>query len=96
MCNNNDNNNYNNINKFDHTNQWYMHNPEYILKNEMHKLLWDFEIQTDHLISARRPHLMIVRNNNNNKKKKKKNLVNWGLCHSGLPQNKTEREWKKI
>ena len=23
----------------------------------MHKLLWDFEIQTDYLISARRPHL---------------------------------------
>ena len=36
--------------KFDHTNKWYMHNPESILENEMHKLLWDFEI---HLISAR-------------------------------------------
>ena len=25
-----------------------------------HKLLWDFEIQTDHLISARRPDLIII------------------------------------
>ena len=30
------------------------------MKNEMHKLLWDFEIQTDHLISAWRPDLKII------------------------------------
>ena len=29
-----------------------MHNPEYVLENETHKILWDFEIQTDHLIST--------------------------------------------
>ena len=46
--------------KFDHTNKWYMHNPESVLENERHKLLWDFEIQTDHLISAMRPDLVIV------------------------------------
>ena len=27
-----------------------------------HKLLWDFDIQTDHLISARRPDLRIISN----------------------------------
>ena len=31
--------------KFDHTNKWYMHNPESVLENETHKLRWDFEIQ---------------------------------------------------
>ena len=31
-----------------------------------HKLFWDFDIQTDHLISTRRPDLIII-----NKKKKK-------------------------
>ena len=41
-----------------------MHNPESALEDEMHKLLWDFKKQTDHLISTRRPDLMIV-----NKKK---------------------------
>ena len=41
--------------KFYQTNNWYMHNPESVLVNETHKLLWDFEIQTDHLISAWRP-----------------------------------------
>ena len=30
-----------------------MHNREFIEENETHQLLWDFEIQTDHQISAR-------------------------------------------
>ena len=41
--------------ELDHTNKWYMHYPESTLENET-----DFEIQTDHLISARRPDLVIV------------------------------------
>ena len=45
-----------------------MHNPAFILENDTHKLLLDFDIQTDHLISARRPDLIII---NNNKKKKR-------------------------
>ena len=46
--------------KFDHTSKQFIHNPESILENETHKLLWSFEIQTDHLISARQPNLVIV------------------------------------
>ena len=57
--------------KFDHTNKWYMHNPATVLENATHKLQWDFNIQTDHLISARRPDLIIINNNNNNNKKKR-------------------------
>ena len=53
--------------KFDHANKWYMHNPSPVLENDTHKLLWDFDIQTDQLISARRPDLIII-----NKKTKKK------------------------
>ena len=34
-----------------------MHKPESVLENETHEILWDFEIQTDHLISARRTDL---------------------------------------
>ena len=52
--------------KFDHTNKWYMHNTAPVLENDIHKLLWDFDIHTDHLISARRPDLIII-----NKKKKR-------------------------
>ena len=38
--------------KFDHTTKWYLHNPESAPENETHKIPWDFEIQTDHLISG--------------------------------------------
>ena len=55
--------------KFNHTNKWYMHNPAPVLENYTHKLSWDFDIHTDHLMSARRPDLIIINNNNNNKKR---------------------------
>ena len=32
-----------------------MHNPRPVLENDTHKLLWDFYIHMDHLISDRRP-----------------------------------------
>ena len=51
--------------KFDHANKWYMHNPAPGLENDTQKLHGDFDIQTDHLISARRPDFIII-----NKKKK--------------------------
>ena len=38
----------------------YMHNPAPVLENDTHKLLWDFDIYTDHLISARRPDLIMI------------------------------------
>ena len=41
--------------KFNHITKWYMHNPETVLENEMLKIFWDFEIQTDHRILARQP-----------------------------------------
>ena len=44
-----------------------MHNPVPVLENDSHKLLWDFNIQTDHLIPPRRPDLIII-----NKKKKER------------------------
>ena len=55
--------------KFDHANKWCMHNPAPVLENDTHKLIWDFDIQTDHLISTRRPDLIII-----NKKEKKKKI----------------------
>ena len=50
--------------KFDHTKKWYMHNPAPFQENDTHKLLGDYNIQTDHLIPARRSDLIII-----NKKK---------------------------
>ena len=37
-----------------------MHNPESVSENEKYKLLWDFELHTDHLILARRTELVMV------------------------------------
>ena len=74
--------------KFNHTNKWYMHNPAPVLENDTHKLLWDFNIQTDPLIPARRPDLMIINN-------KKENLQNSLLCCPGGPQNESEGMWKE-
>ena len=44
-----------------------MNNPAPVLENDTRKLLWDFDIHPDHLISARRPDLIII-----NQKKKKR------------------------
>ena len=73
--------------KFDYTNKWYMHNLELVLGNETHELLWDFDIQTDHLISTRRLDLIIII--------KKENLQNGGFCCLGWPQSKLKEGEKK-
>ena len=46
--------------QFNLTNKWYMHNPASVIENDSHKLLWDFNMQTGHLIPARRPDLIII------------------------------------
>ena len=60
--------------QFDHTNKWYMHNPASILENDMHKLLWYFNIHTDHLIPASSPDLIII-----NKKKRIYKIANFAV-----------------
>ena len=40
-----------------------MHHPTSVLENDTHKLLWDFDIQMDHLISAIQPDLIIINKN---------------------------------
>ena len=37
-----------------------MHKLEFVLENEWHKILWDFELQTDHPIQARKPDLILI------------------------------------
>ena len=51
-----------------------MHNPASALENATHKLLWDFNLQTDHLIPARRPDLIII-----NKKKRTCKIVDFAV-----------------
>ena len=53
-----------------------MHHPAPVLENNTHKLLWDFDTQTDHLISAKRLDQIILNN-------KKENWQNCRLCCPG-------------
>ena len=63
-----------------------MHQPESILLSELNKILWDFEIQTDHLIPARRPDQVIIN--------KKKNLPLSGFCspHGQQRENHSKKK----
>ena len=61
-----------------------MHNPAPVRENDTDKLLWDFNMQTNHLIPARRQDLIIINN-----KKKKKICKNVDFAVPGGPQNKS-------
>ena len=45
---------------FEAGDKWYEYEPERVLENEDYKILWDFSVQTDHVIEARRPDLVVV------------------------------------
>ena len=68
--------------KFYHTTKWYKHKIKSVSETETYKILWDFEIQTDHRITARRSDLEIVN--------KIKNLSNSRLCRP----NRQTSQWK--
>ena len=59
--------------------------PRICTENDTHKLLGDFEIQTDHLNSAR-PFDLAIAN------LKKVNLLSCGFCNPARPQNKIYRK----
>ena len=45
---------------FEGGDKWYEHESESVLENEDYKILWDFSIQTDHVIEPRRPDFVVV------------------------------------
>ena len=56
--------------KSDHANKWYIPNPEFVLENEKHKLLWDTN-GSPNIGQTTRP---------NNNQQEKENLSNCRLC----------------
>ena len=40
--------------------KWYEHEPEGVIETEKCKILWDFMVQTDRIIPARRPDVIII------------------------------------
>ena len=60
---------------FEAGNKWYEHEPESVLENEDYKILWDFSIQTDHVIEARRLDLVVV-----DKKDRSCKIIDFAVC----------------
>ena len=48
---------------FERACKWYEQKPEGVLENEGYKLLWDFTIQCDRMVEARRPDIVFVDKN---------------------------------
>ena len=40
--------------------RWYKHQPEAVIENDSCKILWDFTVQADHFIIARRPDMVFI------------------------------------
>ena len=72
--------------KFDHSNKWYKYNPAPVLENDTHKLQLDFDIHTYHLISARRPVLIMIN-------KKRREFAKWWTL---LSRRTIEYNWKNV
>ena len=60
-----------------------MPNPDSVLGNKTHGLIWDFKIQTDHHFSDIQPDNLIIT--------KKENLLTCGLCCLGWQQSEVAR-----
>ena len=72
----------------------YEHEPQAICENEEYKILWDFSIQTDHVIEARRPDMIIVEKKSN--KCKSNSSYSWSTRNNIIKiAKKTEGDWNK-
>ena len=69
-------------------NNWYEDEPEAVIENNQCKILWDFEVQTDHVIKERRPDLVAV-----DKEKRISQIVDFAIPYDTKIM---EREMDKI
>ena len=58
------------------TERWYEHQPDTVTENDRCKLLWDFDVQTDHVIQARRPDVIVI-----DKEKKECKIIDFAMPH---------------
>ena len=71
--------------------KWYEHELENVLENKDYKILWNFNIQTDHVIEARRPDLVVV-----DKKRRTCKIIDFAVRGDGRIKEKGEREDRKV
>ena len=67
--------------------KWYEHQPKAVEENEKYKILWDFMVQTDHVIAARRPDLIVL-----DKKNKVCQIIDFAVPYdTGVVQKEAEK-----
>ena len=76
--------------RFEVASKWYEHEPESVLENEDYKILWDFSIQTDHVIEARRPDLVVV-----NKKERTCKIIDFAVPGDSRIEEKEKEKIEK-
>ena len=67
--------------------KWYQHKPLLCTKNESFKILWNFNIQTDHTIEHRGPDIIII-----DKTNKKAQIVDFAVLADNLMEISQQRK----
>ena len=75
---------------FSRVDKWFENQPETVIENNDYKLLWDYNIQTDHKISARRPDLVII-----NKKEQTCHVIDIAVPEDTAVKAKEEEKLEK-
>ena len=70
--------------------RWYEHQPETVTENDSCKLLWDFSIQTDHVIQARRPDVIFI-----DKEKKECKILDFAIPYDSRVNAKEMEKTEK-
>jgi len=60
--------------------------PQTVIENELFEILWDFTVETDHVIEARRPDMIVVDKMNN-----KSTIIDFAIPYDSRIEDK-ERE----
>ena len=76
---------------FEAGDKWYEHEPEGVLENEDYKILWDFSIQTDHVIEARRPDLVVA-----DKKERSCKIIDFAVPGDSRIEERRKIRYKNI
>ena len=69
--------------------RWYEHQPVTVTENDSCKLLSDFSIQTDHVIQARRPDVILI-----DKDKKECNIIDFAIPYDSRVNARMQKRWK--
>ena len=63
--------------------KWYQHEPGPVIENDRCKILWNFVVQTDHFIQARRPDMMVI-----DKERNKAQVIDFAIPYDSRVDNK--------